>query len=503
MPRDDFDYLFDDTKAKGDDWETPIAISSLCETAPLFPVEALPCWMRAQAEQVAKELQVAVDLPATLALVALSIVYAGRWNVLVKNTWKEPLNLYLVVALPPGAGKSPAFNQMIKPIRDFDLERAAAEQLRVGHVTQTRRMIEKAMKRAEDKGDTFEARQQLDMLEQNPEVVIPRMIADDATPEALVDLMAKQGGRLALISPEGGPFELMTGRYSDKANLDVYLKAFSADAIVVDRVGRGATAVPAPHLTIGLTVQPEVIRALSDHPELAGRGLTARFMYSVPVDMVGHRDMSLDHTSDEAVACEYRRRLEKMLGNYGQGEQVSTSIEMDADARALFVGLRQRLEEQRMTDGRLKPMAEWTTKLESSVVRVAGLLALSENKESVDADAMRRALLIGDYWLSHAFVVHDLWGTDETLRGANVVMDWMSQKETDTFSVRDLHRAMSRRFVNVEDTRPVLQILTERGWIRPLFDGPLVINKRGVESPRYAVHPDNKRPKTGPFGQNP
>ena len=156
-----------------------------------------------------------------------------------------------------------------------------------------------------------------------------------------------------------------------------------------------------------------------------------------------------------------------------------------------------------MTDGRLKPMAEWTTKLESSVVRVAGLLALSENKETVDADAMRRALLIGDYWLAHAFVVHDLWGTDETLRGANVVMDWLRQKETDTFSVRDLHRAMSRRFVNVEDTRPVLQILSERGWIRPLFDGPLVINKRGVESPRYAVHPSNKRPKTGPSGQNP
>ena len=52
MPRDDFDYLFDGIK--GDGWETPIPISSLNEPAPLFPVEALPPWMRAQAEQVAK-----------------------------------------------------------------------------------------------------------------------------------------------------------------------------------------------------------------------------------------------------------------------------------------------------------------------------------------------------------------------------------------------------------------------------------------------------------------
>ena len=501
MPPDRFAHLFDNAKADG--WETPIAISSLCEPAPLFPVEALPCWMRAQAEQVAKELQVAVDLPATLALVALSIVYAGRYNVLVKNSWKEPLNLYLVVALPPGAGKSPAFSQMIKPIRDYDMEQAEAAKLRVGHVTQTRRIIEKAMKKAEERGDTNEARMQLDELDHNPEVVIPRIIADDATPEALVDIMAKQGGRLALISPEGGPFELMTGRYSDKANLDVYLKAFSADSIVVDRVGRGATAVPTPHLTIGLTVQPEVVRALSDHPELAGKGLTARFMYSVPVDMVGHRDMSLDHTSDEAVACEYRRRLTNMMGKYGEGEQVSTSIEMNAEARALFVGLRQRLEEQRITDGRLKPLAEWSIKLESSVVRAAGLLALVDGKDTVDADAMRRALLIGDYWLAHAFIVHDLWQANETLRGANLIMDWLRQKEANTFSVRDVHRALHRRFVNVEDTKPVLEILTERGWIRPLFDGPLVLNKRGIESPRYNVHPDNNRPTKCRSGQNP
>jgi hypothetical protein len=243
-------------------------------------------------------------------------------------------------------------------------------------------------------------------------------------------------------------------------------------------------------------VQPEVVRALSDHPELAGKGLTARFMYSVPVDMVGRRDMSLDYTSDEAVAREYTRRITNMMSNYGEGEQVSTSIEMDADARTLFIGLRQRLEEQRPTDGALKPLAEWTTKLESSVVRVAGLLALADRKDGVDADAMRRALLIGDYWLAHAFIVHDLWGANETLRGANLVMDWLRQKETNEFSVRDLHRAMNRRFVNVDDTRPVLEILTERGWIRPLFDGPLVLNKRGIESPRYSVHPDNKRPKT-------
>jgi replicative DNA helicase len=501
VPPKRFAHLFDNTETGN--WETPIAISSLPETPPTFPVQTLPCWMQAQAKQVAEELQVAVDLPATMGLVALSIIYAGRYNVHVKNTWKESLNLYLVVALPPGAGKSPAFAQMLGPIRKYDLQRATEAQQRQQHVNQTRRIIEKLMKKAEERGDTAEARMQLDQLEQHPEVVIPRIIADDATPEALIDIMAKQGGRLALISSEGGPFDLMAGRYSDKANLDIYLKAFTADTIIVDRVARGSTAIAAPHLTIGLTVQPEVVRALADHPELAGKGLTARFMYSVPVDMVGHRNMSLDYTNDTNIGDEYTRRLTKMLHHYGTGEQTSTSIVMDPEARTLFTSMRQRLEDQRITDGRLKPLAEWTTKLESSIVRVAGLFALTENKHSVDADSMRRALLIGDYWLAHAFIVHDLWGTNETLRNANIVMDWHRQKDTDTFTVRDIHRAMSRRFVNVDDIRPVLETLTERGWIRPLFDGPLVLNKRGVESPKYVVHPDNKHRKNTQQTQNP
>jgi len=42
-----------------------------------------------------------------------------------------------------------------------------------------------------------------------------RLIADDVTAESLELVMRQQGGRIAVFSDEGGPFELMGGRYSE------------------------------------------------------------------------------------------------------------------------------------------------------------------------------------------------------------------------------------------------------------------------------------------------
>ena len=43
----------------------------------------------------------------------------------------------------------------------------------------------------------------------------PRLVADDITPEAAASLLAEQGGRLAIISAEGGIFDIIAGRYSN------------------------------------------------------------------------------------------------------------------------------------------------------------------------------------------------------------------------------------------------------------------------------------------------
>ena len=66
------------------------------------------------------------------------------------------------------------------------------------------------------------------------------------------------------MSTEGGLFETLAGRYSQGVlNIDVYLKGFSGDPLRIDRISRPPQYVPKPVLTLGLTVQPEVIRDIA------------------------------------------------------------------------------------------------------------------------------------------------------------------------------------------------------------------------------------------------
>mgnify|MGYP000626525288 CR=1 FL=1 len=467
-------------------WPEPIPLGET-ERVAEFPSDALPTWMQPIVSAIATDLQAEPDLPAILGLIAMSVASAGSRHVLVRGTWREPLNIYCAVALPPSSGKSPAFKHMLAPIRGYEkveMERSAGQ---VEHVAQTRRMIEKAMKRAEDKGDAQEARIQLDKLMNTPEAHPFRLMLDDATPEALVQKLYEHNERLAILSTEGGPFEMMGGRYSDNANLDPYLKPWSNDPIQVDRIGRPSTMLDHPVLTIGLTVQPTVIARLAHNPAMIGRGLTARFMYSVPPTNTGHRDMLAEGDVPEAVRTPYGTHITAMLAESlkeGHGD-----ITINRDAALEFHLWRQTLEDQRGPGGYLNPVSEWTTKLESTVLRVAGLLALGDLVEVIDVATMRRSIAIGNYWLSHIRAVLDLWGQDDTVTKARQVIAWAGQRELSEFTVRELYMAMRRLFPTAEDTRPVLSLLTERGWIRPLFDGPLVLGRRGVDSPGFAVRP--------------
>ena len=76
---------------------------------------------------------------------------------------------------------------------------------------------------------------------------IPRIVADDATPEAATSLLAEQGGRLAIISAEGGIFDIIAGRYSGAIpNMDLWLKGHAGDPMRVDRKGRAPEYIESP-----------------------------------------------------------------------------------------------------------------------------------------------------------------------------------------------------------------------------------------------------------------
>ena len=471
-------------------WPAPQPLAVATHPVP-FPVEVLAPWQQRQVLAAASEMQCPPDLPAQLAITAMSIATAGRCRVHVSSSWYEKTNTYLVTGLRPGENKSPNVKLMIGPLDALEREMADDAAKEVGRVETQRKVLQKAINRAIDKGEVAEALTAQDDLDQLPAIVIPRLIADDSTPEKIGELMRTHDGRLAIVSTEGGVFGLMTGRYSDKPNLDIYLMAWSGDTVRVDRIGRDSIIVRDPALTIGLTVQPDVIAKLAETPELRGRGLTARFMYSVPASLVGTRDMRRITTIDERITSEYAERLQAIARHFWPMTEPDT-LRLSREALDVFVDFRTDLERRRLDGNDLSSMVEWSIKLESTVVRLAGLLHLADGVESdvIGAAVMERAVVVGRYWETHARIAHELWVPDPVTRAASRILQWAIDERRTEFSVRDAYNVDRRLTPKADDALEPLQLLIDKGWIRYESDEPLQVGRRGKPSPTVDVHPD-------------
>jgi hypothetical protein len=479
-------------------WPDPVPLQGQRECPP-FPIHVLPDWMAAQARQVGEEMQYPPDLPAQLAITAASIALSKRVTVQVDGPWVEGTNIYTVTAMPASAGKSPAFKHMLGPINDFeaDLIEASAKDIQDREIR--RKMIEKDIADAIKATDQNRASTFSDELRELPPIPTPRLIAEDVTPEKLAMLMAEQDGRMALVSTEGGLFQIMAGRYTDTSNLDIFLQAWSGDRVTQDRVGRESLVIRDARLVVGLTVQPLVIEQIGENGEFSGRGMLARFMYSIPPSTVGKRDKRRRSTWNQTIADRYNDELRRMVNRFHKGDCLP-QLRLSDEAHDVFVDWQQGHEDRMGYNGDLEHLAEWVSKMHSTVCRLAAIIHMAEREappngpmpDEIPVDVMLRAIVIGDYWEAHAKIAGDLWGADPEIAKAVRLLKWAEARrevDGDVFTIREAMRGLRKLFPKAEAAIPALQILTESGWIRA--DMPAVEwgRGRGGQSAMFTLRP--------------
>ena len=234
-----------------------------------------------------------------------------------------------------------------------------------------RRILERKQKAIEDQISKGKAEQEeadkiaqelADFEEEQP----LQLYVDDITTEKLVSVISTNHGRAALISSEGGIFDTLAGIYTKNVNIDVMLKGYSGDPIRVDRIGRDSESINNPALTILLMAQPNVVSAVLGNTTFRGRGLTARFLYCMPISNVGSRRFQSDPVTDAV----YQRYEQKMI-NLLEDEYPATPevITLSAEAERLLVAFAEELEPKLMTD--YAEMADWAGKLVGNTLRIA------------------------------------------------------------------------------------------------------------------------------------
>ncbi len=252
----------------------------------------------------------------------------------------------------------------------------------------------------------------------------------------LAGLLFEQGGRLAVLSEEGGVFDLMSGRYSANGlpNLDHDLKGHAGDPIVVDRVARGAELIERPTLTMGLSVQSIVLRGLMDRPGFHGKGLLARFLYSVPTPLAGRRASRAPRVPPEVRAA-YRQHLWRLLETglaAGDPDCLPTRVTLSEPGQWRLERFADDLEPRVGRFGDLERLADWGLKASGAVARIVALLHLARHAveparwaEPIAEQTVLHAIGLGRYFIAHARAAYDAMGQGPVCDDGAYVLAWL------------------------------------------------------------------------------
>lgn len=448
-------------------WETPIPFDAF--DLPTFPADTLPPAVCDYVQAVAETTQTSVDMAAVASLAILSICLQGKYRIWGKPDWSEPLNTYCVIVLPPAERKSAVISLMTAPLEEYEQEINTAMDVQIIESQMKKAVLEKERRMLEDKvskgkADATELADKAKEISAFHETQPLKLFVDDVTAEKLASVLAENRSKAAIVSAEGGIFDILSGIYTKNVNIDVFLKGHSGDTIRVDRIGRASESIVHPTLTMLLAVQPGVLNGMMSNDTFRGRGLTARFLYAMPKSSLGIRSF---HTEPipEATKTEYANLIRNLLEVDCKEEPIQLSEEATSVLKALYLDTESRF----CTD--LAEIADWAGKYVGAVLRIAGLLHSAQHHGFLDftevsGETMENAVRIGEYFLEHAKAAYSLMGADPVNKQGEYLLDAIKRGQISAFTRRDAMR-MCRRFHTAESLQPVLNRLCEYGYIAP------------------------------------
>ena len=450
---------------------------------PLFNLDLLPCKARIFSKSLCESLQVNTGMvaPAVMAISALGI--QKKYNVRPTEDWEETANLYMAVIAEPSERKSPTMNVLMQPVYEYEAEEnerlapeiatyKAKKEVLENRIRNTINSLSKSGKKKGDEkyldmGDLDTFQNELNQLE---EVAPVRLAVDDVTMEVLGKLLEQNKERIGIMSTEGGIFNILAGRYSDKTVIDIVLKAYSGDRFSQDRLGRKGQTLNSPLITMLLYVQPIIIKEVMENSEFVGRGLNARFLYSIPPSTIGKRRYRVMKIPDTE-RMEYIGVMKRLFAIPVPDKPKIIELDEEADrlAESFFYEI-----EKEMGDASPEFKA-WLGKLHGTTMRIAlSLHCLEYIEESgehkISGETMKNAIEMGRYFKAHAEAAYNIMGLMDSpeVRDAKYLMKRIDSTGLAEIKLRDLQKlCKGRTGMEIrEGMLPGIKCLIEHGYIR-------------------------------------
>jgi Protein of unknown function (DUF3987) len=463
----------------GEEWTPPVTFDEH-EVIP-FPAEVFSTTIHDMVKAVANDTQTPVDLAAMVCIGVLSTALSKKFAIEPKPGWKEPLNTYTVVLLPPGAGKSPTFKAIADPIYSYANELLEDLESKITQRNSSRKTLEKRLDKLQTdyaKRNDPEVLKEInivnDDLLKNPEIKKPRLTLDNATTEIVVKALQENNEKISIMSTEGDLFM----KFLNPAELEksaIYLKGHSGDLTQVDRMGREGEYVKEPLLTICITAQPTVFNKIPAH--IHERGIPARFLFSIPNDTLGYRDVFSASVPPE-VKRKYNELIRKLLV-FNPGETITLKIKGEAieKLKSFMSTIEVELRENGLFEGHLR---FWGSKLVGQILRIAGLLhvihlAESSNLEGISAEVsleiIEKAISLKDYFISHAQKVFGIMRQNDTFNDATYLLEKILKEKKQMVEKQTIHQKSKKRILGKERYTRAYDLLEYHSYIKQIKGG--------------------------------
>jgi putative DNA primase/helicase len=464
-------------------WEQPVLFGR--NVTPEIPPELLPGIFGEYAAALADGLQVSPTMPTLFALSVLSLALQRKFVVSPHgDDYTEPCCIWAAILADSGERKSAIIQRLLAPALLWEAKRKEALASEITEADTLRAINQRRIERLQGdaaKEDSPVRRGELvreiaELHDQTPEVKLPpRLFTGDTTAERLQQMLMEHGGKMAVLTDEGGIFSVMAGIYTGgEAYVDVFLQAYSGSAVRVDRGSRTAI-IDRPALTFGIGIQPGLIQDMQPNTKRKFRssGLFARFFWCYPASNIGKRDMARRGAIPVEMANRYRAAVLGLLdiqpNTNDLGEETEHVLTLSEVARDGWIAFAQKIENGQAEGGKLESLRDWCAKLPGGALRIAGLLHVAEhgfkNGTEISADTMRRAVRLCTLLIPHAVAMFDMVGADPGIEDAKVLWRWIERQGADEFKRNDIHRAYHSRFAKVERLIAALDLLKGRALI--------------------------------------
>lgn len=457
-------------------WDEPILFDNW--KTPEIKAQWLPGIFGEYAAALAHATETPEALSVMTVLGVLSTIVMKQVFILPKQNWREPINIYTLIALPPANHKSLVLKNCMQPIIHWEKEQKRIldieiKKLRSERKTQEKRIEALRVKAAKAKTQTEYLQFKDQAAQQERELIeipiAPMLFINDVTPESLATVLHEQGGRLSIFSDEGGVLETLGGLYSQgAANIDILLKGIDGGDMRVRRKDRSFSLNP--YLTVLLAVQPAVVSHLAEKKAYLGNGTLERFLYVLPNSRLGYRTHDTPSVP-EALQQNYTQQihvlLEKYAPQFSSPLQSQINLTLSPTAQLAWRSYQAEIESELRPEGKFEMCMGWAGKMPGFSLRLAGLLHIANNSDSlIISDAsMENALALAHALGEHALAAFGLMNFDSTSHDAQLIFNWLQTLKQPTFTQSELTYAWRHRKWNGSRLRRALQVLHERHLI--------------------------------------